>query len=278
MTDFSGAAGQPNPQLLMAQQETTQLPPPMSGMVAALTGKSQALVASGTKGALDDQYQQAVAKDCADYTRGRYPFVSGSRSDIPVQNFAELFGYGGRFDAFYKQSLDKLVDASGRNWVWKTGPGAVSGSPGMLAQMQQADTIKQMYFRNNGSAPEVDFTLLAPTLDAGIGKLVITVDGQKYEYQPGGATSMAMKWPGPQPGHVSISAYDTAGTLLSTFDYQGDWAFFHALEAANLQKQSDLRYVASFNFGGHTAKVTIQADNLKNPFLSSAVQRFRCGG
>jgi len=108
--------------------------------------------------------------------------------------------------------------------------------------------------------------------------LVITVDGQKYEYQPGGATSMAMKWPGPQPGHVSISAYDTAGTLLSTFDYQGDWAFFHALEAANLQKQSDLRYVASFNFGGHTAKVTIQADNLKNPFLSSAVQRFRCGG
>ena len=278
MTDFSSAAGQPNPQLLMAQQETSQLPPPVSGWVNALTGKSQALVATGTTGALGDAFQQGVGKDCADFTRGRYPFTPTSSSDIPVQNFGELFGYGGRFDSFYKQTLDKLVDASGTTWKWKTGPGAVAGSPGMLAQMQTADAIKQMYFRNNGSTPEVDFTLVAPSLDAGIGKFSMIVDGQKFEYQPGSASSMSMKWPGPQPGHVSVSAWDASGTLLSTFDYQGDWAFFHALQAANLQRQSDVRYVASFNFGGHIAKVTIQADNLKNPFLNTTVQRFRCGG
>ena len=277
MGDFSSAAGQPNPQLLMAQQAATQLPAPASGWFAALTGKSQALVASGTKGALDDQYQQAVAKDCADFTRGRYPFSPSSNNDIPLQNFGEMFGYGGRFDSFYNQTVGKLIDASGRNWQWKTGPGAVSGSAGMLAQLQGADRIKQMFFRS-GNMPEVDFTLLTPVLDAGIGKLVIEVDGQKYEYQPGGATNVSMKWPGPTPGRVSISAYDPAGTLLTTFDYRGDWAFFRALQAANLQKQSDLRFVASFNFGGHVAKVTIQANNLKNPFLSNALSSFRCGG
>jgi type VI secretion system protein ImpL len=277
MGDFSNAAGQPNPQLLLAQQAATQLPAPASGWFAALTGKSQALVASGTKGALDDQYQQAVAKDCADFTRGRYPFSPSSNNDIPLQNFGEMFGYGGRFDSFYNQTAGKLIDASGRNWQWKTGPGAISGSAGMLAQLQGADLIKQMFFRS-GNMPEVDFTLLAPTLDAGIGKLVIEVDGQKYEYQSGGATNVTMKWPGPAPGRVSISAFDPAGTLLTTFDYHGDWAFFRALQAANLQKQSDLRFVASFNFGGHVAKVTIQANNLKNPFLSTALSRFRCGG
>jgi len=277
MGDFSNAAGQPNPQLLMAQQQASQLPPPASEWFAALTGKSQALVASGTKGALDDQFQQAVAKDCADFTRGRYPFNQASNNDIPLQNFGELFGYGGRFDSFYNQTLSKLIDASGRNWQWKTGPGAVSGSAGMLAQMQHADAIKQMFFRN-GATPEVDFTLLTPVLDPGIGKLVISVDGQKYEYQPGGQTNVSMKWPGPQPGTVSISAYDQAGTLLTTFDYHGDWAFFRALQAANLQKQSDLRFVATFNFGGKMAKVTIQANNLKNPFLSSALKTFQCGG
>jgi type VI secretion system protein ImpL len=278
MSDFSNAAGQPNPQLLMAQQEAAQLPPPVTGWVAALTGKSEALVATGTTGALGDAFQQAVAKDCGSFTRGRFPFAPNSASDIPVQNFGELFGYGGRFDSFYKQTLDKLVDASGATWKWKSGPGAVSGSPGMLAQMQLADAIKQMYFRNNGATPEVDFTLVAPSLDASIGKFAMTVDGQKFEYQPGGVSSVGMKWPGPQPGHVTISAWDTSGNLLSTFDYQGDWAFFHALQAANLQRQSDLRYLASFNFGGHVAKLTVQADNLKNPFLNNAVQRFRCGG
>jgi type VI secretion system protein ImpL len=277
MGDFSNAAGQPNPQLLLAQQAAAQLPPPASGWFAALTGKSQALVASGTKSALDDQYQQAVGKDCADFTRGRYPFSPSSNNDIPLQNFGELFGYGGRFDSFYNQTAGKLIDASGRNWQWKTGPGAISGSAGMLAQLQGADRIKQMFFRS-GNLPEVDFTWLTPVLDAGIGKLVIDVDGQKYEYQPGGATNVSMKWPGPQPGRVSISAYDAAGNLLTTFDYRGDWAFFRALQAANLQKQSDLRFVASFNFGGHVAKVTLQANNLKNPFLSNALSSFRCGG
>jgi type VI secretion system protein ImpL len=278
MTDFSNAAGQPNPQLLLAQQAAAQLPPPVSGWVAALTGKSQALVVSGTKGALDDQFQQAVAKDCADFTRGRYPFAPNGRSEIPIQNFAELFGYGGEFDSFYKQTLEKLVDASGRTWQWKTGPGAVSGSPGMLAQMQLADAIKQAFFRNGSPTPEVGFTWLAPQLDAGIGKLVIQVDGQKYEYAPGGSTSAAMKWPGPQPGQVSVSAYDAGGNLISSVDYQGDWAFFRALQAAHLTKQSDLRYTATFRFGSQSARVTLQAANLKNPFLDSDVQRFRCGG
>ncbi len=278
MTDFNSTAGQPNPQLLLAQQAAAQLPPPVSSWVAALTGKSQALVASGTKGALGDQFQQAVAKDCASFTRGRYPFAANGKSEIPLQNFGELFGYGGQFDAFYKQTLEKLVDASGRNWQWKTGPGAVSGSPGMLAQMQLADSIKQMYFRNGSATPEVDFSWQAPQLDPAIGKLVINIDGQKYEYAPGGPMSAAMKWPGPQPGQVSVTAYDTTGNLISSVDYQGDWALFRALQAANLTRQSDLRFTATFNFGGHAAKLTLQANNLKNPFLNTDVQRFRCGG
>jgi type VI secretion system protein ImpL len=278
MTDFSDAAGQPNPQLLMAQQAAAQLPPPVSGWVASLTGKSQALVASGTKGALDEQFQQAAAQDCAAFTQGRYPFSPSSRNDIPVQNFGEMFGYGGRYDGFFKQTLAKLVDTSGRNWQWKSGPGAVSGSASMLAQMQLADSIKQMYFRNGSPTPEVGFTLLAPVLAPGIGHFAIAIDGQTFDYKPGGTTSMAMKWPGPTPGQVKVSAWDAAGNLLSSYDYQGDWAFFHALQAAQLSRQSDLRYQAHFDFGGQAVQLVVQASNLKNPFLNTQVQRFRCGG
>ncbi|MGN2244179.1 type VI secretion system membrane subunit TssM [Frateuria sp. GZRR33] len=278
MTDFSDAAGQPNPQLLMAQQAAAQLPPPVSGWVASLTGKSQALVASGTKGALDEQFQQAAAQDCAAFTQGRFPFSPTSRNDIPVQNFGEMFGYGGRYDGFFKQTLAKLVDTSGRNWQWKSGPGAVSGSASMLAQMQLADSIKQMYFRNGSPTPEVGFTLLAPVLASGIGRFAIAIDGQTFDYKPGGSTSMAMKWPGPTPGQVKVSAWDTSGNLLSSYDYQGDWAFFHALQAAQLSRQSDLRYQAHFDFGGQAVQLVVQASNLKNPFLNTQVQRFRCGG
>ena len=66
-----------------------------------------------------------------------------------------------------------------------------------------------------------------------------------------------------------MSAYDAGGNLISSVDYQGDWAFFRALQAAHLTKQSDLRYTATFRFGSQSARVTLQAANLKNPFLDS---------
>jgi type VI secretion system protein ImpL len=75
-----------------------------------------------------------------------------------------------------------------------------------------------------------------------------------------------------------VSAWDAAGNLLSSYDYQGDWAFFHALQAAHLSRQSDLRYLARFDFGGQPVQLVVQASNLKNPFLNTQVQRFRCGG
>ena len=206
MGDFSDAAGQPNPQLLLAQQAAGQLPPPAAGWFAALTGKSQALVESGTKSALDDQYQQAVGKDCADFTRGRYPFSPSSNNDIPLQNFGDLFGYGGRFDSFYNQTASKLIDASGRYWHWKTGPGAVSGSPGMLAQLQGADGDQGDVFPQRQRAR----SRLHP---AGPGRSTrasaswrSTSTARNTNTRPAAPTNVAMKWPGPQPGRVSISA------------------------------------------------------------------------
>ncbi|HET7797597.1 MAG TPA: type VI secretion system membrane subunit TssM, partial [Nevskia sp.] len=277
MNDFSSGAGQPNPALLQATQAASQLPPPVAGWVTSLTGKSEALVASGAKGAIDDQFQQLVLKDCGDFTRNRYPFTLASATDIPVQNFGELFGYGGRFDAFYQQTLAKLVDASNATWRWKSGPGAVSGSPGMLAQMQAADRIKQMFFRGS-NVPEVGFSFLTPVLDPGIAKLVIEVDGQKYEYTPGGAANAPMKWPGPVPGRASVAGFDASGTLLAKFEFQNDWAFFRVLQAGRLTRETDVRYLATFDFGGKQARVTLQANNLKNPFLKPELQAFRCGG
>ena len=66
--------------------------------------------------------------------------------------------------------------------------------------------------------------------------------------------------------------------MISRFDYQGDWAVVNALQAAHLQRKSDLLFLARFDFGGRVAMVTLQASNLVNPFLNTVVQNFRCGG
>jgi type VI secretion system protein ImpL len=246
----------------------------VAGLISGLTGKSADLVAVGSSAALADQFRAAAGNDCATFVDGRYPFASGGASDIPLQNFAELFGNGGRFDSFFKSTLAQRVDTSGRAWRWK--PGAPPGPEQVLAGAQLADDIRQIFFRN-GAQVQVGFTLLAPQLDASIARVVVEIDGQKYDYPANGASSAAMTWPGPQPGHVVLSAFDGSGHPVGApLRFDGDWAFFHALDAGHLQKQGDQRYLASFDFAGHSATLAIRPASLRNPFLNDEVRRFRC--
>ncbi|MEX3899867.1 type VI secretion system membrane subunit TssM [Paraburkholderia sp. BR10954] len=277
MTDLSAPGAQNNPAVLAARQESDQLPPQVASLISGLTGKSAELVASGSSAALASQFREAAGNDCASFVDGRYPFASNGASDIPLQNFAELFGSGGRFDSFFKSTLARSVDTSGRNWRWK--PGAPAGRDAVLSDAQNADAIRQIYFRN-GAQPQVGFTLLAPQLDPPIARLTVEVDGQKYDYTGGAGyapASMQMSWPGPQPGHVVVSAFDASGRAVGApLKFDGEWAFFHALDAGHLQKQSELRYLATFDFGGHAAKLSVAPASLKSPFGSDAVRRFRC--
>ncbi|ASW03532.1 type VI secretion system membrane subunit TssM [Paraburkholderia aromaticivorans] len=274
LNDLSDPAAQNNAAVLAARQEAGQLPPQAAGLIAGLTGKSAALVASGSSAALAGQFRAAAGNDCTSFVDGRYPFSSGGASDIPLQNLAELFGNGGRFDSFFKATLAQRVDTGGRAWRWK--PGVTPGPDSVLAQAQVADDIRQIFF-SNGAQAHVGFSLLAPQFDAPVARVVVEIDGQKYDYSANGVTSAAMAWPGPQPGHVVISAFDGSNHLLGApLRFDGEWAFFHALDAGHLQKQSDLRFVASFDFGGHVVRLPLQPASLRHPFLNDEVQHFRC--
>ncbi|WP_311239908.1 MULTISPECIES: type VI secretion system membrane subunit TssM [unclassified Xanthomonas] len=272
-----GDAAAANAQLAVARQEMAQLPPPVTDWLQTLAGSSATLMTQGARAALDAQVRQSVGEVCSDFVRGRYPFDPTAQVDIPLQNFGELFGTGGRLDALYTGTVQPLLDTQAPQWRWKQGPDAVVGAPGLPVQLQLAQRIRQKYFRG-GPTPQIGFTVLAPTLGEGVTRLTLDIEGQRYDYQPGAAQSMPMIWPGPVPGHVSIAAFGADGVALGTLDYQGDWALFRALQAGHLENPSDLRFVASFALGGHDVQVPLRAGNLRHPFLDSDVQQFACGG
>ncbi|UPG84789.1 type VI secretion system membrane subunit TssM [Luteibacter aegosomatis] len=265
--------GQGDPSLLSARQETAQLPAPFSDWLGGLVGSSQSLVDKDASGALNDGFRQAAGNDCAMVVQGRYPFTAGSRNDVPLQDFSRLFGPGGRFDAFFRQTLAKSVDTGGANWTFRDG---AHGSATLLAQAQLADTIRQVWFRD-GPQPDVAFTLSIGTPPSGIGRLTVEVDGQSFEYKAGDASApMPMHWPGPKPGLTRISAWDTEGKALPVLEYPGEWGLFHALDAASLQRRTETRFGAGFDFGTVHAAIDVEAASLRNPFGDTSVHRFRC--
>lgn len=273
---LSSTAGAPGEVLLQARQQAAQLPAPVSGWLLHLTGQSTALINRQAQAQVDGQVAQAVGKVCRDFVLNRYPFDPAAEAEIPVQNFAELFGHQGHFDTLYQQTLSGLLDVTGPRWKWKDKDNAGSSDGGLPLRMQSAEAIKQRYFRG-GNQPEVGFTLLAPTLGEGVARLDVHIDGQRYDYQQGAPPSMPMKWPGPIPGRVSLTAFDAAGERLGGVVHLGDWAFFRALQKAGLKADSDLRYTATFDFDGHVAQLPLQAANLRHPFMDGELATFGCG-
>ncbi|WP_170292347.1 type VI secretion system membrane subunit TssM [Xanthomonas maliensis] len=276
VADGSGDPAAANAQLALARQQLAQLPPPVAGWLQGLAGSSALLMTQGARTALDLQVQQSVGAVCSEFVRGRYPFDPAAHAEIPLQNFGELFGSGGRLDALYTGTVRPLLDTRAAQWRWKDGPEAVVGAPALPGQLQLAERIRQKYF-HGGPTPQVGFTVLAPTLGEGVARVTLDIEGQRYDYQVGAAQSMPMTWPGPVPGHVSIAAFGADGTALGTLDYQGEWALFRALQAGQLQQADDVRFVASFALGSHTVQIPLRAGNLRHPFLDRDVQQFACG-
>jgi len=271
----ANSVGQTDPALATMRQDAAQLPPPLSAWLGGLAGNSESLVGKGATGALANGFREAAGADCTRFVQGRYPFVAGSANDIPLQDFAALFGNGGRFDAYFRQTLANVVDTSGASWRFRDGAPANGGAP-VLASAQLADTIRQVYFRD-GPRPQVGFTISLTTPPPGIGRMTIAVDGQVFEYKAGQPSApVAMQWPGPTPGMTRVDAWDTSGQPLPALVYAGEWGLFHALDAASLQRRTETRYGASFGFGTVRANVDIDAASLRNPFGDNSVRRFRC--
>lgn len=258
--------------------QAATLPTPIGAMLADVGGTSQTLAVGQARSVLDQRYQDEVVTVCQQIIAGRYPFSAGSRVDLPLADFARVFGVGGLFDAFFKENLAQLVDTTRSPWVWRAGGGGPAGvSTGMLQQFQAVELIRQRYFSPGGQLPEQQFTLSPGDLDAGAARFKLELDGQALEYRHNPVRSLPAKWPGPAPGAAAVTFEDLAG-VSSTTAFQGPWAWFRLLEAANLRLETDVRLTALFQGGGHQASVIIEPASIRNPFQSSGVRQFRCGG
>jgi len=260
------------------QRQASTLPPPIGSLVAEVGGRSEMLAMGQARGELDQRYREEIIKACDQIIAGRYPFTAGSAVDVPLADFGRLFGSGGIFDAFFKENLAPLVDVTRSPWVWRAGgSGPAGASSAMLHQFEQVQQIRDRYFGFNGQSPEQQFNMTPGELDAGASRFTIEVDGQSLDYRHGPVRSLPVKWPGPAPGAASAVFEDAAGAHPN-LTFQGPWAWFRLLDAASMHPESDVRFTATFQAGGHRGAVIIEPNSIRNPYQSPVLRQFRCGG
>ncbi len=141
------------------KQDAAGLPDAVGSLITEVGNSAQAVSRGGLRASLTERYRQEVVNQCTLAVQGRYPFATaGAKDDVPINDFGRIFGYGGVFDRFYKENLDRLVDNSRTPWQWRADASgeAVGLSQGVLRQFERAQEIREMFFRNGATSPELE--------------------------------------------------------------------------------------------------------------------------
>jgi type VI secretion system protein ImpL len=258
------------------QREATPLPSGVAGVVSQVTRSATSALNSRVSDGLDADYQANVVNECKAVVGTRYPFNPAGTVDVPLADFGRLFGYNGLYDAFFRDKLANLVDTTRPQWEWKTLSGSrVGGSAAMLRQFQVAERIRQLYFRQGSQDPQLQFTLTPTDLDAAALRFTLDVDGQSLVYRHDAPRAVAVTWPGPKPNLV-VATFDERNGGRPNLVFEGPWAWLRMVNAARVDRESEVRYVMTIAAGGHEARLTLEAPSLRNPYASRDLQQFRC--
>jgi type VI secretion system protein ImpL len=257
------------------QSQAKQLPVPVGDMVGQIGARSESIAMGQARGDLARRYDEQVLRECRELLEGRYPLRRDSADDVPLQDFGRVLGYGGTFDTFFRTHLAALVDTSRTPWQWREGAAAIGGSPAMLRQFQQAQRIREVYFKPGTQVPEARFNLTPGSLDVAVTRFGLDLDGQRFEYRHGPQQSSPLTWPGGAVGQVAITFEERSGGSPNVVK-QGPWAWFRMLDQAQVNRASDTRLGVTFTAGGHSMQVTLDAASIRNPFTRDELAGFRC--
>lgn len=252
------------------REASATLPSPVKGWVDRIDSEVFESVTVGATSAIENAYARDVLSECRRLIEKRYPFDARSSADLPLNDFASLFAPQGAFDRFFATQLKDLVDTSRRPWALR--PSGVQVSPGILAQLEEAQALRETFFAN-GDRPELKFTVTIADVDTMATRFVLNIDGQVFEDRRGGRA--AATWPGDNAGVASAIFEDRTGNP-SGVKFEGPWALFRLFDAAQPRRESETRTRLTFRGKGHEAHVVIEATSLGHPLAHREWQGFAC--
>ncbi|MBV9654290.1 MAG: type VI secretion system membrane subunit TssM [Acetobacteraceae bacterium] len=269
-----------NDPALALRAEAQRQPPPLSRWLADMAAGGTALRGGNARQQVVLAYNGAggPASFCAPVVGGRYPFVPGSATDVPLDDFTRLFAPGGLLDGFFNTQLRPFVVTTGKTWQLQPVDGTSAPlSPADLAQFQRAAAIRDMFFPGGGTAPLVRFDMIPVGLDSNAKTATLDFDGTQVTATHDPPRAVQITWPGPNRMQNVRLSFDPPASANAALAETGPWAMFRLLGHGQLQRTgAPDRFRLTFRQGEREAVFEVRADSIVNPFAPGPLQDFRC--
>ena len=267
------------------RSSAARFPKPFSDMFQNLAAEVEREVALSSAGQIQVALRDQVTPVCQQALANRYPFVRGSNTDVPLADFAKLFGTGGVMDGFFKQYLEPHADRSKPQWTWRQNTElGTTLSVDTLQAFQRASEIRDAFFQTGGNVPMVQLTVkpafasdASVTLEIG-GAVVSSQPANQNTFganppQPASTTPVMVQWPGASL-RAAISA-SSGGGQPSVLERTGPWSLFRLLEAGGIAVRGEVA-TANFAVGGAMLRYEFTSAASRNPLNLAMLRAFRC--
>jgi type VI secretion system protein ImpL len=255
------------------QQAAADMPPIFQSLLRDVGKGTESTVRKGATSELETRYREDVLRPCLEVVPDRYPFSLNSQREVPLADFRRLFGYGGVYDRFFRENLRALVDTSQRPWKWREG--SVFLSAGMLDAFENAQDIRELFFKPDAARPSVDFDLVLGDTDSDVRRFVLEIDGTFHEYVRGPKRRVQASWPGMGTSQSGVTFEDRSGPRRGRY-FASQWGWFRVLDHYP-SSRDDTRISLSVQDAGHQGSIEVSAASIRNPLVNRTWQRFACG-
>lgn len=251
------------------------LPRPLDSMIAKLADESWYVVKQEAIRHLEVRWSEDVYKPYYTKLASRYPFNPDSTKDVALEDFESFFAPNGTLDNFYTNQLKIFIEENIAVDDYDNAQSLIR--PEVLAQIEQAQRIRQAFFNRKGIL-DVNFSVEPLQLSGNKRRSVLNVDGQYLTYSHGPREGVELIWPNTlRDSAVSkVTLVPTKSNLSPrSINEKGPWAFFRLLEKGNVMSAGKTSVDYRFDVDGGDMIYRINAESDANPFTERLFKSFK---
>ena len=241
-----------------------------------LTGDAASKVLGKT---LNAKWHAEIVKPYTSRFSGRYPFTSRGE-DASFTDVMDFFRPStGTFWGFYDRVLSPFVVKTSGGWMVRTvGSLKLSFNPGLSASLINAERIRDIFFKPDGTQRTLSITLTPSSSNRNGSKF--EVNGQTFEFPPGGK-SQQINWPvETQPLGASLKIM-VNGDFTEDITFNGPWGFMKLVQASHVNKINGSTFSAKWQVNVQNMYVVyqdfrVQVSGNDHPFGDPMFAQFDC--
>lgn len=264
--------------LSQLRNTAARLPRPVSGWFNLMAEDAWRMVLGNAYQHLNLRYQSELHSFYAKAIEQRYPFNAHSTSDVALNDFREFFKSQGVLEGFFEQHLKAFVSGHPGSYRLRSIDGhSLPMSRVLLDQMSAAHVIRQGFFAEDPSQPQVRFKLEPYSLDSAVNRAEFRLGERLLEYRHGPIVPMTFTWPDEAgQGGASLVAERLVGRPVGIEKNLGPWSLFRLLDLMQIEPLSgrDVLMLKA-DLGGLRANYLLTSQRMPNPFDISALRSFR---